>query len=262
MVPGKASLGAWLSYGLGRMNENLPAFVVLDSKLLPHTEQPTHIAQVLDQRFPLQRTCRSRLPSAGTPVLNLRDPAGISRKSRRAFLDGVNAINRETYERWRDPETLARINQYELAFRMQRSVPELTDLSQEPASTWKLYGEEARKSGTFANNCLLARRMAERGVRFTQIYQRGWDVHGGAVKAQPILCAATDRACYALIVDLRRRGLLDDTLVIWGGEFGRTVYSQGGLSRTEYGRDHHPRCFTGWMAGGGSRAGSAYGADG
>ncbi|HLA73207.1 MAG TPA: DUF1501 domain-containing protein [Steroidobacteraceae bacterium] len=259
MVPGKASLGAWLSYGLGRMNENLPAFVVLNSKLLPHTNNQPISPKFWGSGFLSSEHAGVAFRSAGTPVLNLQDPAGIPRSGRRAFLDCVNAVNQETYERWRDPETLARISQYELAFRMQRSVPELTDLSTEPDSTWKLYGEEARKSGTFANNCLLARRMAERGVRFTQIYQRGWDVHGGAVKAQPILCAATDRACYALIVDLRRRGLLDDTLVIWNGEFGRTVYSQGGLSRTEYGRDHHPRCFTGWMAGGGSRAGSAYG---
>jgi arylsulfatase A-like enzyme len=171
----------------------------------------------------------------------------------------VNAINQMTFEEVGDPETHARIHQYEMAFRMQASLPELTDMSDEPDSTWTLYGDEARQAGTFAYNCLLARRMAERGVRFTQIYQRGWDVHSNAVPNLPKLCGATDRASYALVTDLRRRGLLDDTLVLWGGEFGRTVYSQGGLSKENYGRDHHPRCFTMWMAGGGSKAGIVHG---
>jgi uncharacterized protein (DUF1501 family) len=183
----------------------------------------------------------------------------MGRVTRRALLDCVNTVNRETYQEFSDPETLARVSQYEMAFRMQASVPELADLSDEPNSTWALYGEEAKKSGTFANNCLLARRMAERGVRFVQIYQRGWDVHLQAVKELPQLCGVTDRACYALITDLKRRGLLDDTLVIWGGEFGRTVYSQGGLTKDNYGRDHHPRCFTTWLAGGGAKPGIAYG---
>lgn len=175
------------------------------------------------------------------------------------MIDGINAINQQTYQEFGDPETHARIEQYELAFRMQSSVPALVDLADEPAATWDLYGPEAKEPGTFAYNCLMARRLAERGVRYTQVYQRGWDVHGDVVGVLPKLCAATDRACYALITDLKQRGLLDDTLVLWGGEFGRTVYSQGGLSKENYGRDHHPRCFTSWMAGGGVRPGVVYG---
>jgi uncharacterized protein (DUF1501 family) len=189
----------------------------------------------------------------------LNDPEGMARATRRSFIKGVNDVNQHTLERWGDPETRARINQYETAFRMQSSVPELTDLSGEPASTWELYGEEAKEAGTFANNCLLARRMAERGVRFTQIYQQGWDVHVDVVSMLPKLCQATDRGCYALVTDLKRRGMLDETLVIWGGEFGRTVYSQGELTRENYGRDHHPRCSTIWMAGGGVKGGISYG---
>jgi arylsulfatase A-like enzyme len=175
------------------------------------------------------------------------------------LIDGVNAINQLTYQELGDPETHSRIEQYEMAFRMQTSVPELMDLSKEPQSVLDMYGPDAKVPGTFAYNCLLARRMAERGVRYTQIFQRGWDVHYNAVGNLPKLCAATDRASYALVTDLKRRGLLEDTLVIWGGEFGRTVYSQGGLSKENYGRDHHPRCFTMWMAGGGTKPGITYG---
>ena len=183
----------------------------------------------------------------------------MTRETRRDLIDSVNAINQMTYDEVGDPETQSRISQFEMAFRMQASVPELADMSDEPASTWDLYGPQAKEAGTFAYNCLLARRMAERGVRFTQIYQRGWDLHQEVVPGLPLLCAATDRGCYALITDLKRRGLLDDTLVVWGGEFGRTVYSQGGLSRKDYGRDHHVRCFTAWMAGGGVKPGVSYG---
>jgi uncharacterized protein (DUF1501 family) len=197
--------------------------------------------------------------STGDPVLYLGNPSGMSAATRRTMIDAVNAVNRVTYDEVGDPEIHARISQYEMASRMQLSVPELTDMSDEPASTWELYGEEARHVGTFAYNCLLARRMAERGVRFTQIYQRGWDVHTDLVGMLPKLCAATDRSSYALVADLKRRGLLDDTLVVWGGEFGRTIYSQGGLSRENYGRDHHPRCFTVWLAGGGAKPGYAHG---
>jgi len=199
------------------------------------------------------------LRSAGDPVLYLGNPRGVDTDLRRAMLDGVNAINRATYEELGDPETNARIAQYEMAYRMQTSVPELGDMRDEPASTWELYGEEAKKPGTFAYNCLMSRRLAERGVRFTQIYQRGWDVHGNVVGMLPRLCGDMDRASYALVTDLKRRGLLDDTLVVWGGEFGRTVYSQGGLSKNNYGRDHHSRCGTMWMTGGGIKPGTVYG---
>jgi arylsulfatase A-like enzyme len=192
-------------------------------------------------------------------VLFLDDPAGMSRDTRRTLIESVNAINQMTYQELADPETQSRISQYEMAFRMQTSVPELTDMRDEPAGTWDLYGPLAREPGTFAYNCLLARRMAERGVRFTQIYQRGWDLHVNAVGGTPEMAAAVDRGCYALITDLKQRGLLDDTLVVWGGEFGRTVYSQGGLTRENFGRDHHVRCFTSWMAGGGVKPGISYG---
>ena len=175
------------------------------------------------------------------------------------MLDAVDRFNEHTYAQIGDPETHARITQYEMAFRMQTSVPDLLDFNDEPKSTWDLYGPEAREPGTFTYNCLLARRMAERDVRFSQIYHRGWDVHSNAVPLLPKLCHDVDRACYALITDLKQRGLLDDTLVLWNGDFGRTVYSQGGLSRADYGRDHHPRCFTGWAAGGGMKPGTMYG---
>jgi hypothetical protein len=169
---------------------------------------------------------------------------GVDREVRRKMLDAVNEINRQTYEELGDPETNARIAQYEMAYRMQTSVPELADLSKEPQSTWDLYGPEAKEPGTFAYNCLMARRLAERGVRFTQVYKRGWDMHDNVTGILPIILRETDRGCYALVTDLKQRGLLDDTLVIWAGEFGRTVYSQGGLTPDNYGRDHHPRCYT------------------
>jgi len=258
MVPGKPSLGAWLSYGLGSMNENLPAFVVLNSKLTVGNKQPIS-PRLWGSGFLSSEYAGVPFRVQGAPVLYLDNPKGMTRETRRALIDGVNAINQLTYEELGDPETHARISEYEMAFRMQASVPELTDMSDEPASTWALYGADAREPGTFAYNCLLARRMAERGVRFTQIYKRGWDVHFGAVRDLPTLCRETDQASYALVTDLKQRGLLDDTLVMWGGEFGRTIYSQGGLSHQDYGRDHHPRCFTMWMAGGGAKPGIAYG---
>ena len=259
MVVGKPSVGAWLSYGLGSMNENLPTFVVLTSRLIPLAGNQPIYPRLWGSGFLSSRYAGVALRTQGEPVLFLDDPPGMTRATRRDLIDAVNSINQATYEEMGDPETQARISQYEMAFRMQTSVPELTDMRDEPASTWELYGPDAKNPGTFAYNCLLARRLAERGVRFTQIYQRGWDVHQNAVRSIPRLCAATDRACYALVTDLRRRGLLDDTLVVWSGEFGRTVYSQGGLSRDDYGRDHHVRCFSSWMAGGGARPGIAYG---
>ncbi len=259
MVPGKASMGAWLSYGLGSMNENLPTFVVLNSKLTPGANNQPLSPRLWGSGYLPSTYAGVAFRSQGDPVLYLNDPHGLTRDTRRKLIDGVNAINELTYQEVGDPETHARIAQYEMAFRMQASVPALADMGDEPASTWELYGPDAKEPGTFAYNCLMARRLAERGVRYTQIYKRGWDVHGDAVPMLPKLCAATDRACYALVTDLKQRGLLDDTLVMWGGEFGRTVYSQGQLSQTNYGRDHHPRCFTGWMAGGGTKAGTVYG---
>jgi len=259
MNSGKPCMGAWLSYGLGSMNNNLPTFMVLQSKLNPIENNQPVSSRLWSSGFLSSEYAGVGLRSAGDPVLFLSDPAGVNRDVRRKMLDAVHQINQQTYAELGDPETNSRISQYEMAYRMQTSVPELTDLSKEPKSTWDLYGAEAKVPGTFAYNCLMARRMAERGVRFTQVYKRGWDVHGNVPKLLPILCQETDRACYALITDLQQRGLLDDTLVIWAGEFGRTVYSQGGLSETDYGRDHHPRCFTTWMAGGGVKPGISYG---
>jgi hypothetical protein len=259
MVTGKPSLGAWLSYGLGSMNDDLPTYVVMTSKF-PKGVNPQPIsAKFWGSGFLPSSHAGVALRSQGDPVLYLNDPPGLDRATRRAMLDGINQFNERTYEDFGDPETHTRIAQFEMAFRMQTSVPELLDFSDEPTSTWYLYGPEAREPGTFTYNCLLARRMAERGVRFSQIYHRGWDVHSDVVTLLPKLCHDVDRACFALITDLKQRGLLDDTLVIWGGEFGRTVYSQGGLSKDNYGRDHHPKCFTTWLAGGGTRPGARHG---
>lgn len=259
MNPGKPCLGSWLAYGLGSMNDNLPTFVVLQTKTNPKENNQPVSSRLWSSGFLSSEYAGVGLRSGGDPVLYLADPDGIDRDVRRKMLDAVEEINRQTLAEVGDPETNSRIAQYEMAFRMQTSVPELTDLSKEPQSTWDLYGPEAREPGTFAYNCLMARRMAERDVRFVQVYKRGWDVHGDVVGVLPVLCQETDRASYALVTDLKRRGLLDDTLVIWAGEFGRTVYSQGGLSKENYGRDHHPRCFTTWMVGGGARAGITYG---
>lgn len=259
MNAGKPCMGAWLSYGLGSMNDNLPTFVVLQTKTNPKENNQPVSSRLWSSGFLSSEYAGVCLRSGADPVLSLADPVGVDRDVRRKMLDTVEQINRQTLAEVGDPETNARIAQYEMAFRMQSSVPELVDLSKEPPSTWDLYGPEAKQPGTFAHHCLLARRMAERGVRFTQIYKRGWDVHGDVVGVLPVLCQETDRGAYALVTDLKRRGLLDDTLVIWAGEFGRTVYSQGGLTEDNYGRDHHPRCFTTWMAGGGVRPGVTYG---
>src|SRR6204780_2961396 len=259
MNAGKPCLGAWLSYGLGSMNDNLPTFVVLQTKTNPKENNQPVSSRLWSSGFLSSEFSGVGLRSVGDPVLYLSDPNGVDREVRRKMLDAVNEINRQTYEELGDPETNSRISQYEMAYRMQSSVPELTDMSREPQSTWDLYGPDAKVPGTYAYNCLMARRMAERGVRFTQIYKRGWDVHQNVTGTLPILCQETDRGSYALIADLKQRGLLDDTLVIWGGEFGRTVYSQGGLTPDNYGRDHHPRCFTTWMAGGGVRPGVTFG---
>jgi hypothetical protein len=259
MNAGKPCLGAWLAYGLGSMNDNLPTFVVLQTKTNPKENNQPVSSRLWSSGFLSSEFSGVGLRSVGDPVLYLQDPAGVDRSVRRKMLDAVEEINRQTLAEVGDPETNSRIAQYEMAFRMQSSVPELTDLSKEPPSTWELYGPDAKQPGTFPYNCLLARRMAERGVRFVQVYKRGWDVHDNVVGVLPVLCQETDQGCYALVTDLKRRGLLDDTLVIWAGEFGRTVYSQGGLSQENYGRDHHPRCFTTWMAGAGVRPGITYG---
>jgi len=258
-IPGRPSLGAWLSYGLGSLNENLPSFVVLNSSWTGRKE-----AQALYSRLwgsgPLPSEHQGvALRSDGDPVLYLSDPDGVSRDTRRQMLDGVNEINQDLYHEFGDPETHARISQYEMAFRMQASVPELTDLSDEPDHIFDLYGPDSKVPGTFAYNCLMARRLAEKGVRFSQIFHRGWDQHGKLPKDLPNQCKDVDQACYALVTDLKRRGMLDDTLVVWGGEFGRTIYCQGELKPTDYGRDHHPRCFTMWMTGAGVKGGTVYG---
>jgi len=259
MNAGKPCLGSWLAYGLGSMNDNLPTFMVLQTKLNTAENNQPVSSRLWSSGFLSSEYAGVGLRSSGDLVLYLTDPNGVDREVRRKMLDAVNEINRQTFQELGDPETNSRIAQYEMAYRMQSSVPELADLSKEPQSTWDLYGADAKEPGTFAYNCLMARRLAERGVRFTQVYKRGWDMHDNVTKIMPIICGETDRGCYALITDLKQRGMLDDTLVIWAGEFGRTVYSQGGLTPDNYGRDHHPRCYTTWMAGGGVRPGITYG---
>ena len=255
--PGRPSFGAWASYGLGSDNLDLPTFVVMITQGFGNMQALA--ARFWGNGFLPSEHQGCKLRSSGDPVLYLSDPPGVSRADRRQMLDLVNAFAARERDRTLDPEIDARIAQQEMAFRMQASVPELVDLSDEQQSTWDLYGDEAKKPGTFAQSCLMARRLNERGVRFVQLYMRGWDAHGnlpGEIRKQ---CKAVDQPIAALITDLRRRGLLDDTLIVWGGEFGRTVYSQGGLSKTNYGRDHHPRAFTMWMAGGGVNRGHVHG---
>ena len=257
-IAGRPSMGAWLAYGLGAETENLPAFVVLISPGSGGGGQPIY-DRLWGSGFLPSKFQGVKFRSVGDPVLFLSNPAGMTREDRRRYLDGLSELNRIEAEEYGDPETLTRITQYEMAFRMQASVPELTDLSKEPAAIVDSYGPDARKPGTFAANCLLARRLAERGVRFIQLYHRDWDHHGGLPEGLPKRCLETDQAGAALVRDLEARGMLDDTLVVWGGEFGRTVYCQGRLTATDYGRDHHPRCFTMWMAGGGMKPGLVYG---
>ena len=256
-IPGRPSLGAWLSYGLGSMNENLPGYVVMHAKT-SFAEQSL-FGRLWGTGFLSANHQGILLRSQGDPVLYLSNPAGVRRQDRRAQLDVLAALNREQHKRFTDPEVLARIQQHEMAYRMQVSVPELMDISQESDRTFELYGEEARQPGTFAACCLNARRLAERGVRNIQIFHRGWDAHGNLPREHESQCKDVDRACAGLIKDLKQRGMLDETLVIWGGEFGRTSYCQGGLKKDNYGRDHHPRCFTVWMAGGGVKPGITYG---
>jgi hypothetical protein len=246
-----------MSYGLGSANANLPTFVVMITQGLGNMQALS--ARFWGSGFLPSEHQGCKLRSSGDPVLFLKDPPGVARADRRRMLDLVAQLNEREFEQSLDPEIRTRIAQHEMAFRMQMSAPELTDFSNESAETLALYGPEVQKPGSFAANCLLARRLAERGVRFIQLYMRGWDAHGnlpGEIRAQ---CGAVDQPQAALLKDLKRRGLLDDTLVLWGGEFGRTVYSQGELTETNYGRDHHPRCFSVWMAGGGVNPGVTYG---
>ena len=255
--PGRPSFGSWVSYGLGSANANLPAFVVMITQGVGNMQALS--ARFWGSGFLPSEHQGCKLRAGGDPVLFLRDPAGVTREDRRAMLDAVEALNQQEFERTLDPEIRSRAEQAEMAYRMQMSVPELTDFSDEDPATLEMYGPEVRKPGSFAAHCLLARRLAERGVRFIQLYMRGWDAHNnlpGEIRAQ---AKFVDQPQAALIRDLRRRGLLDETLVLWAGEFGRTVYSQGTLTQDNYGRDHHPRCFTVWMAGGGIRPGISYG---
>ena len=256
-IPGRPSLGAWLSYGLGRVNENLPGYVVMHAR--SKFPEQSLFGRLWGTGFMPSEHQGVLLRSEGDAVLYLKNPAGVSGKDRRAQLDTLVALNQEQYKQFSDPEILARIKQHELAYRMQSSVPELMDLSAESDATFELYGKEARQAGSFAACCLNARRLAERGVRNIQIFHRGWDAHGGLPREHESQCKDIDQGCYALIKDLKQRGMLDETLVVWGGEFGRTSYCQGRLTKENYGRDHHPRCFTTWMAGGGIKPGITYG---
>jgi hypothetical protein len=257
---GKPSLGAWLSYGLGSDNDELPTYVVLISKGSGLRGGQPVFARLWGNGFLPSNHQGVRFRSGKDPVLYLSNPPGIDRATRRRMLARLEALHELRAEQTADPEIATRIAQFEMAFRMQRSVPELTDLSGEPERTFELYGPESRKPGTFAANCVLARRMAERGVRFVQLFHRGWDQHGNLPKAIRAQCSDVDQPSAGLLRDLKDRGLLDDTLVLWGGEFGRTIYCQGKLTRESYGRDHHGRCFTMWMAGGGIQGGIEHGA--
>ena len=258
-VTGRPCLGSWASYGLGTMNENLPAFVVLVAVPSNREQEQAISARLWSAGYLSGEHAGVSFRSKGDPILYINNPPGVPASLRRRSIAGINAVNQLGYETHQDPETKTRIQQYEMAFRMQASVPELTDLSQEPEHTFRLYGEQAKKPGSFANTVLMTRRLAERGVRFIQVYHNNWDHHGNVAGRMPSQCKDIDRPCFALLEDLKQRGMLEDTLIIWGGEFGRTIYSQGGLSAQNYGRDHHPRCFTMWMAGGGAQGGAIYG---
>jgi len=254
---GKPSMGSWLSYGLGSANDNLPAYVVMISK--GRGQSQALYSRLWGSGFLPSKHQGVHFRRGANPVLYLNNPPGVDREGRRRMLDRIAKINQDQFEQIGDPETQARIAQYEMAFRMQSSVPDLMDLSNEPESTFKLYGPASKKPGTFAANCILARRMAERGVPFMQVFHRGWDQHGSLPKLIRGQCKDIDQPAAALVKDLKQRGMLDDTLVVCGGEFGRTIYSQGKLSKNNHGRDHHGRCFTTWLAGGGIKGGFEYG---
>jgi Protein of unknown function (DUF1501) len=257
-LAGRPSFGSWVAYGLGSENRDLPAFIVMISVGRTGGDQPLY-DRLWGSGFLASSYQGVKFHNGTDPVLYLSNPPGIEKQVRRQFLDDLAELNRINAREFGDPEILSRIAQYEMAYRMQSSVPELTDLSKESEKVLERYGPDARKPGTFAFNCILARRLAERGVRFIQLFHRGWDQHGDLPKNIKIQCQDTDQPSAALILDLKDRGLLDDTLIIWGGEFGRTVYSQGKLTDENYGRDHHPRCFTIWLAGGGIKPGISHG---
>lgn len=258
-VPGKPSIGSWLAYGLGSENEDLPAFVVLTPQFPQDSNGQALFSRMWGSGFLPTRFNGVALRGAGDPVLYLPNPAGVDRETRRTMLDALQELNRDTLDRLSDPETETRISQYEMAFRMQSSVPELVDVSRETEATLNLYGDRVKEPGSFAHSALLARRLVERGVRVVQIAHRGWDQHGDLPRQIGNQCKDTDQGTAALLQDLKQRGLLESTLVVWGGEFGRTVYSQGSLSADNYGRDHHPRNFCMWFAGGGFRKGFVFG---
>jgi hypothetical protein len=258
-LPGRPSTGAWLSYGIGSPNQDLPAFVVLPSRMAAGSNSQALYSRLWGTGFLPTKHQGVALRSSGDPILYLSNPPGVNDAVRRSMLDGLADLNHQRAAEVGDPETLSRIAQYEMAYRMQTSVPELVDISKEPQAVLDMYGPEVTQPGTYAYNCLLARRLAERGVRFTQVFLRGWDHHNNLPRDIRQLTKTADQPSAALIKDLKQRGMLDDTLVIWGGEFGRTIYSQGTLTKDDYGRDHHPRCFTMWMAGGGVKPGITYG---
>lgn len=259
-IAGRPSMGSWLSYGLGTMNNDLPTYVVLTSVGSGRADDQPLYDRLWGSGFIPTQHQGVKFRNSGDPVLFLSDPHGIDRETRREMLDELMGLNTIQRTATGDPEVDTRIAQYELAFRMQTSVPELLDISKEPASILEMYGPDVKRKGSYAYNCLLARRMAERGVRFVQLFHMGWDHHFNLPKAIKAQATDIDQPSAALITDLKQRGMLDDTLVVWGGEFGRTVYSQGDLSETDYGRDHHPRCYSIWMAGGGIKPGMTYGA--
>ncbi len=259
-LPGRPSMGAWVDYGLGSANRNLPTFVVLHSVASQGAAGQGLLARLWGAGFLPSRHQGVQFRSKGDPVLYLSDPEGMTRERRRIVLDGTAALNRLHHRAVGDPEIETRIEQYEMAYRMQASVPDLMDVESEPESVYEMYGPDARTPGTYAANCLLARRLAERDVRFVQLYHRGWDHHGDIPKRLPVSAGDTDQPSAALVRDLKQRGLLDDTLVIWGGEFGRTPYAQGAAKLEKYGRDHHGRCFSIWMAGAGMKRGHVHGA--
>lgn len=258
-LPGKPALGAWLSYGLGRVQDEVPTYVVMTSRFSTRMSVQSIPARIWGSAFLPASHGGIPMRGVGDPILYLPNPAGVSTGSRRIMLDAVSEMNALSSASLGDPSIADRTAQYELAFRMQSSMPGMIELTGESDATLELYGEDVRTPGTFAANCLAARRMLERGVRFAQIYHRGWDAHFVTPENHTSQCRDIDRACYGLLTDLEQRGMLEDTLVIWGGEFGRTVYCQGDLTRDNYGRDHHPRCFSMWLAGGGVRPGIVYG---
>jgi len=259
MNAGRPCIGSWVSYGLGSLNQNLPTFVVLVAEPTNKEQIQAIGGRLWSSGFLPGEHAGVSFRSGGDPILFINNPAGINPELRRFQLDGLRQLNELNFQRMGDPETHTRIQQFEMAFRMQASVPELANVGSEPESTYALYGESARKPGTFGYTALLARRLVERGVRFVQVYLNNWDHHSNVGGRLPMQCQDIDQPIYGLISDLKARGLFNDTLIIWGGEFGRTIYSQGGLSKENYGRDHHPRCFSMWMAGGGTKGGVVYG---